>query len=56
MSNLKPEEQARILIDEQLVRAGWHVCDRNQIELVNHAGTDGGPWAAHVCPNHCPNG
>ena len=37
--NSKPEEQARVLIDEQLSRAGWHVCDRNQIELVNHAGT-----------------
>lgn len=37
--NPKPEEQARVLIDEQLVRAGWHVCNRNEIELVNHAGT-----------------
>lgn len=35
----KPEEQARVLIDEQLVRAGWHVCNRNEIELVNHDGT-----------------
>ncbi len=37
--NLKPEEQARVLIDEQLARAGWHVCSRREIELVNHAGT-----------------
>ena len=37
--SLKPEEQARALIDEQLARAGWHVCNRNEIELVNHTGT-----------------
>ncbi len=37
--NAKPEERARDLIDEQLRRAGWHVCDRDQIELVNHEGT-----------------
>jgi len=35
---LAPEAQARVLIDEQLTRAGWHVCDRNQIDLVNHVG------------------
>jgi type I restriction enzyme R subunit len=29
---------ARILIDEQLIRAGWVVQDRNAIDLVNHAG------------------
>ncbi len=34
----KPEEQARVLIDEQLTRAGWHVCDRKDIDLVNHQG------------------
>lgn len=37
--NPKPEERARVLIDEQLIRAGWHVCNRSEIELVNHAGT-----------------
>lgn len=35
---LKPEEQARVLIDEQLTRAGWHVCDRKDIDLVNRRG------------------
>ncbi len=35
---LAPEEQARVLIDEQLTRAGWHVCDRREIDLVNKSG------------------
>ena len=35
---LAPEEQARVLIDEQLTRAGWHVCDRSEIDLVNKFG------------------
>lgn len=35
---LKPEEQARVLIDAQLTRAGWHVYDRKDIYLVNHRG------------------
>ena len=35
---IAPEEQARVLIDEQLTRAGWHVCDRADIDLVNHYG------------------
>ena len=35
---LAPEQQARELIDERLRAAGWHVCDRNQIDLVNHTG------------------
>jgi type I restriction enzyme R subunit len=34
----KPEEQARELIDEQLRRAGWYVCDRKDVDLVNHQG------------------
>jgi type I restriction enzyme R subunit len=33
-----PEEQARVLIDEQLTRAGWYVCDRKDINVVNHQG------------------
>ena len=33
-----PEEQARVFIDEQLTRAGWHVCDRQDIDLVNQRG------------------
>ena len=33
-----PEAQARVLIDEQLSRARWHVCDRNAIDLVNYEG------------------
>ena len=32
----KPEERARVLIDQQLSQAGWHVCDRKDIDLVNH--------------------
>ena len=35
---LLPEEQARVLIDEQLTQAGWHVCDRQDIDLVNQYG------------------
>ena len=27
-----------MLIDERLCAAGWHVCDRSQIDLVNHVG------------------
>ena len=36
--SLQPEEQARVLIDEQLTQAGWHVCDRQDIDLVNQYG------------------
>ena len=35
---LLPEEHARVLIDEQLTQAGWHVCDRQDIDLVNQYG------------------
>jgi len=35
---LQPEKQARVLIDEQLTQAGWHVCDRQDIDLVNQYG------------------
>lgn len=35
---LTPEAQARVLIDERLRAAGWHVCDRGHIDLVNHVG------------------
>jgi type I restriction enzyme R subunit len=35
---LPAEAQARVLIDAQLRRAGWHVCDRKDIDLVNHQG------------------
>lgn len=38
MPPLKPEEQARDLIDEQLSQAGWHVCDRKDIDLVKQYG------------------
>jgi type I restriction enzyme R subunit len=37
-ASLNPEEQARVLIDEQLVSAGWVVQDRSAIDLVNHVG------------------
>ena len=36
--DLNPEERARVLIDEQLARAGWYVCDRDQRDLVDHRG------------------
>jgi type I restriction enzyme R subunit len=34
----KAEERARVLIDEQLVQAGWVVQDRKDIDLVSHIG------------------
>ena len=37
-ASLNPEEQARVLIDEQLTQAGWAVQDRKDIDLVNHVG------------------
>ena len=37
-ATLSPEEQARVLIDEQLVAACWVVQDREAIDLVNHVG------------------
>ena len=37
-ASLNPEEQARVLIDAQLVAAGWAVQDREAIDLVNHVG------------------
>ena len=36
--DLKAEESARVLIDEQLVQAGWVVQDRKDIDLVSHVG------------------
>jgi len=33
-----PEERARVLIDQQLERAGWKVFNRNEVDLVNHRG------------------
>jgi type I restriction enzyme R subunit len=37
-ASLTPEERARLLIDEQLVQAGWVVQDRKNIDLVNNIG------------------
>ena len=37
-ADLLPEEQARVLIDDQLTQAGWYVCDRGQRDLINHRG------------------
>ena len=37
-ASLNPEEQARVLIDAQLVAAGWVVQNREAIDLVNHFG------------------
>jgi type I restriction enzyme R subunit len=33
-----PEQQARVVIDRQLTECGWFVCDRKDMDLVNHAG------------------
>jgi type I restriction enzyme R subunit len=35
---LPAEARARALIDDQLRRAGWYVCDRKDIDLVNYQG------------------
>lgn len=35
--NLKPEELARVKIDEQLVDAGWHIADRNHLTYEHNA-------------------
>ena len=35
---LAPEARARVVIDRQLVECGWFVCDRNDVDLVNHQG------------------
>jgi hypothetical protein len=37
-SALTPEEQARIKIDEQLMKAGRNFCDRNDFHLINQQG------------------
>ena len=37
MNNLKPEEKARILIDEQLAAAGWHITDRDHFTFSQNA-------------------
>jgi len=36
--SLKPEEIARVKIDNQLASAGWTVQNRDEIDLVNHSG------------------
>lgn len=35
---MTPEQRARVVIDGQLAAAGWLVCDRAGMDLVNHAG------------------
>ena len=37
-ANLTPEDRARVLIDQQLIAAGWDVQDRKEINLVSHTG------------------
>lgn len=34
--SLHAEQRARVLIDQQLRAAGWHVCDLAQIDLIHH--------------------
>ena len=36
---VKPEDQARVKIDEMLEAAGWHVCDIKDLNLSAHCGT-----------------
>jgi hypothetical protein len=31
-----PEQRARLLIDAELTESGWFVCDRAEVDLVNH--------------------
>lgn len=35
---MTPEQRARVVIDGQLTEAGWFVCDRKDMDLVNHVG------------------
>jgi len=35
---LLPEQRARQVIDRQLAECGWFVCDRKDMDLVNHLG------------------
>ena len=35
---LTPEQRARVVIDRQLATSGWLVCDRVDLDVVNHAG------------------
>jgi len=35
--DLRPEERARLKIDEQLAEAGWHICDRNHFTSEHNA-------------------
>ena len=37
MSDLKPEEQARVLIDEMLAEAGWAVVPRSEYSEIQNA-------------------
>jgi len=37
MSDLKPEEQARVLIDEMLAEAGWAVVPRSEYSEIQSA-------------------
>ena len=37
MDELKPEERARIKIDEQLVDAGWHIANRGGVTYDHNA-------------------
>ena len=30
---MQPEDRARVLIDELLVAAGWHICDMAQVNI-----------------------
>jgi type I restriction enzyme R subunit len=36
-SGLTPEQQARVLIDDQLRASGWHVCNSADLDLIHHS-------------------
>lgn len=38
VTGVPPEARARVLIDAQLAAAGWFVCDRKDMDMVNHQG------------------
>jgi type I restriction enzyme M protein len=38
LDDLTPDQRARRVIDGQLAEAGWYICDRSGMDLVNHAG------------------
>jgi hypothetical protein len=44
---MKPEERARVLIDDLLLAAGWHICDMAQ-EVCK---SESSPKSSAICPS-----